>query len=107
MRKLSFVLAFVAATVAVNAQSKTFKPFKFDFAAGYAIPGGSGAKGGFLFAGEPKYAINDNITLGLRFEAAIMARATWDATTGTYMSGSVKAQGSYLLTGDYYINTNK
>ncbi|MFL5742274.1 MAG: hypothetical protein ACJ75B_18765, partial [Flavisolibacter sp.] len=89
MKKLSLVLAFVAATVAVNAQSKTFKPFKFDFAFGYAIPGGSGAKGGIIAAGEPKYAINDNITLGLRFEAAVMARATVDPNTGEMTSGSV------------------
>jgi outer membrane protein W len=107
MKKLSFMLAFVAATIAVNAQSKTFKPFKVDFAMGYAIPGGSGAKGGVLFAVEPKYALNDNLTLGVRFEGAVMARATVDPTTGEMTSGSVKAAGSYLLTGDYFINTNK
>ncbi|HWJ89917.1 MAG TPA: OmpW family outer membrane protein [Flavisolibacter sp.] len=106
MKKLSFLLAFVAGTVAVNAQSKTFKPFKADLAIGYAIPGGSGAKGGVLFAVEPKYALNDNIAIGLRFEGAVMARAAVDQTGNTVV-GDVKASGSYLLTGDYYLNTNK
>jgi outer membrane protein W len=106
MKKLSFVLAFIVATIAVNAQSTAFKTFKVDLATGYAIPGGSGAKGGVLFAVEPKYAVNDNITVGLRMEAAIMARATVDAT-GNLQEADVKASGSYLLTADYYLNTNK
>ena len=39
------------------AQSESeLKPFKIDVSFGYAIPGGSGAKGGVLFAVEPKYA---------------------------------------------------
>src|SRR5436305_11519596 len=102
MRKLIFALAFIAIAVGVNAQSKAYKPFKVDFATGYAIPGGSGAKGGVLFAIEPKYSINDNLTFGLRFEAAVMARASNDLETA-----EVKASGSYLATGDYYFNTNK
>jgi outer membrane protein W len=105
MKKLSLMLAFVAATIAVNAQSKSFKPFKVDFATGYAIPGGSGSKGGVLFAVEPKYAVNDNLTLGLRWEGAIMGRATLDSTG--FGTAEVKLAGSYLFTADYYLNTNK
>src|SRR4051812_24030587 len=106
MKKLSFMLAFVAGTLAVNAQSKTFKPLKADLAIGYAIPGGSGSKGGVLFAVEPKYSVSDNITLGLRFEGAIMARAAVN-DAGTTVVGEVKASGSYLLTADYFLTTNK
>ena len=106
MRKTSLMLALVVASIAVNAQSKSFKPFKVDFATGYAIPGGSGAKGGVLFAIEPKYALNDNIAVGIRFEGAVMARASIDQS-GQLSSGDVKASGSYLATGDYYFNTNK
>jgi len=104
MKKILFSTLLLGAAVVGNAQ--TFKPFKVDFATGYASPGGSGAKGGVLFAVEPKYAINDNITLGVRFEGAVMARATKDAS-GDYVAGDVKAAGSYLATGDYYFNTNK
>ena len=109
MKKLTFALALSAISFFTNAQetqSTTFKPFKVDIATGYAIPGGSGAKGGVVFALEPKYAINDNITLGLRFEAALTARAAVD-NNGETVTGDVKASGSYLATGDYFFNTNK
>ncbi len=106
MRKLTLVLAFFVSCFFAGAQSTVFKPFKVDLALGYAMPAGSGSKGGVLFAVEPKYAINDNITLGLRFEGAATARASVD-DNGNKVVGSVKASGSYLLTGDYFFNTNK
>lgn len=106
MKKISFVLLFVACALLGNAQSTVFKPFKVDLALGYAMPSGKGAKGGVLFAIEPKYAITDNITAGLRMEGAVMAQAQLDQTTGDLKSGSVKANASYLATGDYYFTTN-
>lgn len=105
MKKVILSILFLTIVVLGYSQSTTFKPFKVDFAIGYAVPGGSGAKAGVLFAIEPKYAVTDNISLGLRFEGAVVARATKDAN-GDYVSGDVKAAGSYLLTGDYYLNTN-
>ncbi len=106
MRKLSFSMILIALTVFANAQDLTFKPFKFDIAMGYAHPGGGGgAKGGLLFAFEPKYALNDNLTLGLRMEAAVMVRANVDAN-GEEVTGDAKASASYLATADYYFNTN-
>lgn len=106
MKKISFALACVIVSLLGNAQSTVYKPFKVDLAFGYAVPGGKGAKGGVLFAIEPKYAINDNITAGLRMEGAVMAQAQMDQSTGEVKSGSVKANGSYLATGDYYFTTN-
>jgi hypothetical protein len=105
MKKVLFCASLLCAAILGNAQSTVFKPFKVDFATGYAIPGGSGSKGGVLFAIEPKYALNDNITVGIRFEGAVMARAT--TVNGQEFTGDVKASGSYLATGDYYFNTNK
>lgn len=104
MRKFFLFALGMGCVVLSNAQ--TFKPFKVDFATGYAIPGGEGSKGGVLFAIEPKYALNDNIAVGLRMEGAVTARASVDAN-GDLKEGEVKAAGSYLLTGDYYFNTNK
>jgi OmpW family len=104
MKKITIVLLFSVACFFANAQSTTFKPFKFDIALGYAIPSGTGSKGGVLAAAEPKYAINDNIAVGLRLEVAVTARAGIDKTTGDVVSGDVKASGSYLLTGDYYFS---
>ncbi len=106
MKKIMAVLAFVGFGVAAQAQSTVFKPFKFDIATGYAVPGGKGSKAGFIFALEPKYAINDNITLGLRMEAAVTARAYVDQD-GSLKSADVKASGSYLATGDYYFSTER
>src|SRR3569833_275896 len=100
MKKVLMTALILASVICSNAQSTVFKPFKVDLAFGYAVPGGSGSKGGVLFAIEPKYAINDIIALGLRMEAAVMARATTDAS-GQEFTGDVKASGSYLATADY------
>jgi hypothetical protein len=108
--KKSMLLAIVLLTTAhVFGQEGTdriFKPFKVDVSAGFALPlsGGNGAKGGLLFAVEPKYAVAEQFAIGIRFEGAIMARAVID--NGTEVIGEAQANGSYLLTGDYYFNNN-
>ncbi len=89
-----------------NAQESEYKPFKVDISLGYAIPGGKGAKGGILFAVEPKYAVISNLSVGLRMEGAVVARFNGYDENGDVMDASVKAAGSYLATGDYYYNTN-
>lgn len=106
MKKMFICALVLQFSLLSQAQETTFKPFKFDIALGYAIPGGSGTKGGVIFAFEPKYALNDAITLGLRWEGAAMVRATVDET-GEDVKGDAKASASYLLTGDYYFNTNR
>ena len=107
MRKVSLLLVLLVVGMFVHAQDRVFKPFKVDIALGYANPsGGGGARGGVLFAIEPKYALNDNFALGLRFEGAVMVRANIDRN-GEDVSGEAKASGSYLATADYYFNTNK
>jgi len=88
-----------------NSQESEYKPFKVDVSLGYAIPGGEGAKGGILFAVEPKYAVISNLSVGLRMEGAIVARFSGYDENGNVMDASVKAAGSYLATGDYYFNT--
>lgn len=95
-----------AAAYAQQENDRIFKPFKVDVSAGFALPlsGGNGAKGGLLFAIEPKYAVAEQISIGLRFEGAIMARAVID--NGTEVIGEAQGNGSYLLTGDYYFNNN-
>jgi outer membrane protein W len=86
-------------------KAQTFEPFKVDIAAGAAIPSGTGSKGGVLFAVEPKYAVMDQISVGLRLEAAITARGAV-ASDGSSASGKVAASSSYVATGDYYFNNN-
>lgn len=98
-------------SMSANAQDKSeptsdLKPFKVDVSVGYAIPGGEGAKGGILFAVEPKYAVIPNLAVGLRMEAAIVARFNGYDENGDAMNASVKGAASYLATGDYYFTNN-
>jgi len=102
MKKLlSLGILFLCSMSMLHAQTGIFKPFKVDVSFGYAMPAGSGSKGGVLFAVEPKYAVLDQLAVGLRMEAAVTARAAV-APDGSSASGDVKASGSYLATGDYY-----
>lgn len=99
MKKV-FTLACLLAC-ATFAKAQEFKPFKVDLALGYAKPSGEGASGGVLFAVEPKYAIMDQLSVGLRWELALMARVSMDGTS------EVKGTSSYVPTLDYYFGTNK
>jgi hypothetical protein len=100
---IAFLCAFTIKSVA---QEGELKPFKVDVSLGYAIPGGSGAKGGVIFSVEPKYAVAENIAVGLRMEAAVMARFSGYDSNGDPVDADVKAAGSYLATGDYYFSNN-
>lgn len=105
MKKLYVILALTIASYTAMSQ-EALKPFKFDISLGYAIPGGTGAKGGVLFAGEPKYAVIPNLSIGLRFEGALMARFNGYDQEGNPVDASVKASASYLATADYYFTNN-
>ena len=103
------VSAFLYTQAQEKSESGTriFKKFKTDVSIGYAIQQGagktSGTKGGALFVIEPKYAVMDALSVGLRMEAAVTANI--DQTGNS--SSSAKANLSYLLTGDYYFSNNK
>jgi len=104
MKKFLMILLLAGCSKCAVAQiyDREFKPFKIDISAGYAIPQASGAKGGVLFAIEPKYSfIGDQVSFGLRLEAAVIkpAEDTNDIITA-------QANASALLTGDYYFNNN-
>ena len=108
MKKIYVFLCLTVLCMSAMAQSKSnseLKPFKVDVSVGYAIPGGSGSKGGILFAIEPKYAVISNLSVGLRFEGAVIARFAGYDNEGSTIA-DVKAAGSYLATGDYYLTNN-
>ena len=99
----------LSATISLSAKAQDggdLKPFKIDLSMGYAIPGGEGAKGGIIFAVEPKYAVIPNLAVGLRMEGAIIAKFSGYDEEGNAMNTKVKAAGSYLATGDYYFTNN-
>ena len=107
MKKIYLFLCLIALCFSAMAQSKSeFKPLKVDLSLGYAIPGGPGTKGGILFAVEPKYAVLSNLSIGVRFEGAVVARFSGYDADGDPLNASVKASGSYLATGDYYLWNN-
>jgi hypothetical protein len=104
MKKVYLILALAIVCLSSTAQLKSeYKPFKVDVSVGYASPAGSGAKGGVLFGLEPKYAVIPQISVGLRMEAAIVARFSGYDADGTPLDVNVKASGSYLATADCYI----
>lgn len=82
--------------------TRIFKKFKTDVSLGYAIPQGSGTKGGVLFVIEPKYAVMEQLSVGLRMEGAALANVDLNGETG-----KVRVLASYIATGDYYFNNNK
>ena len=108
MKNICLVLALgTILSLPTIAQKTELKPFKCDVSLGYAIPGGSGSKGGVLFAVEPKYNVMSQLAVGLRLEGALVARvgSTYDQY-GNPESISVKLSSSYLATGDYYFTNN-
>ena len=105
MKKLFFVVVFLCTVFIVKAED--YKAFRVDLGLGYAQPNSGG---GVLVAFEPKYAVIPNVSVGLRMELAAMAKVKWEYLNGQYLdngSTEVKANGSYLLTGDYHFTTNK
>jgi len=98
MKKFLFV-AVLLFGVAFAAQSQEYKPFRVDGGLGYGIPFGDVYKGGILFYAEPKYAINDYIAVGIRWEGALFGSSGEGVSIGL--------SSGYLATGDYYFNTNK
>src|SRR5436305_1299925 len=107
MKKLSIIFLFALTTKSLFAQKiwdREFKPFKIDVSAGYAMPQASGAKGGLLFAFEPKYAfLGDPLSFGLRLEAAVLTPVEDSTDISSQQS---QANVSALLTGDYYFSNN-
>jgi outer membrane protein X len=99
MKKPLFLCLAVFCVTFSHAQ--IFNPFKVDQAVGGAIPNGSGAKGGVLFSLEPKYAVISRLSVGVRIEAAIMARG-YVSSDGSTASANVSAAASYIATSDYY-----
>ncbi|PGH37380.1 MAG: hypothetical protein CRN43_21505 [Candidatus Nephrothrix sp. EaCA] len=107
MKKVSFLilLTVLAVTGKLAAQSESYTPWQVDWTLGFASPaGGEGAKGGLTFYVEPKFHINDHITVGIRAGAAALLKAPVDTNGKAIPGGSFSAAGigSYLATGNYY-----
>lgn len=105
--KIFSVITVLASILCCSAVAQSsLRPLKVDLSIGYAVPGGTGSKGGVLFVIEPKYAVIPQLSLGLRMEAALIARFGGYDAEGNPNNVDVKGSGSYLATGDYYFVNN-
>ena len=103
MKRILTVVVLVAIT-AFAAKAQEFKKFKVGLGAGYAMTSGEGAKAGVLLYLEPAYRIQDQILVGLRWEAAAVVRG-YDATVEAE-TASASLSGSTGLFGQYYFSNN-
>ncbi len=101
MKKL-FIVVILTCTAFIT-KAEEFKAFRVDLGLGYAIPNGGG--GGVIVALEPKYSVTPQISAGIRWEGAMMARTL--TLDGEKAEGELKLNSSFLITGDYHFTTNK
>lgn len=77
--------------------------FRVGMDLGYTVPTAGG--GGLLFYLEPKYNIQDNLNIGLRFGTAAMVRDLVYYSIADEVTGKISANVALGLTADYYFNT--
>ncbi len=79
-------------------RSQSNNPFKLDLLVGMAKS--SSSFGGGISI-EPKYCLNDKVSVGLKFESANAYGSI--SSTGPIISGPINSVSSYLITSEYYI----
>lgn len=102
MKKFTCVLA-LALLASTFTYAQEYKKFKVGVGLGYAMASGSGSSGGVLFTLEPAYRLQDNLSIGLRMESAVIVRGFSQSTTSASISAA--AIGSYTLNGQYYFGS--
>lgn len=101
MKKITLFLGLAVAMMfsANTANAQEEGKFRVGMNFGVAIPSGGA---GFMFDVEPKYNLNDNMNVGLRFGAAIIVKAVEVDGGGEFESAKASVNSSYLGTFDYY-----
>src|SRR5258706_3646916 len=102
MKKFTVVCA-LALLVTSFAYAQDYKKFKVGFGVGYAGASGNGSSGGVLATFEPAYRIQDNLSIGLRMEAAVITRG-YSQSIGS-ASLSIAGISSYTVNGQYYFGS--
>lgn len=94
--KSFFVLIFCVLTAgSLMSQAESYKAFEFELGIGYALASGD-VDGGIAFRLEPRYNLMDNLSVGLRYEAAAVAGSDDSEFT------EASTISSFLVTSDYY-----
>lgn len=91
-------LSCLSWAASVQAQDRQYKPFKVEIAGGVGIP--TSGRVGYLASIEPKYAINDQVSVGLRNESL----AIFQKPFGNLSTIGTLTVRSYSLTSDRYFN---
>ena len=107
MRITLLLVFFFAGLSSLFAQDRSFRAFRVDLNYGYALASkksiNSNGLSGTL---EAKYAFDDFLSIGLRFETTALPTLTLDSFGDYYDNGEVRALRSTFITGDYHFNTN-
>jgi Outer membrane protein beta-barrel domain len=100
MKKISVILCLVIVAASAS-YAQEYKKFRVGLGLGYALASGNGGSGGILIALEPSYRIQDNLSVGLKLETALLTRG-FSTAIPTGSSIDVAAIGSYTVNGQYY-----
>ncbi len=103
MKKTTYTLALALLVCSIG-YAQDYKKFKVGVALGYAGATGYGSSGGAIFTLEPAYRLQDNFSVGLRLESALITRGYSQSFTGT-ADINVAAIGSYTANGQYYFGS--
>ncbi len=102
MKKITYALALSFLISSTIGYAQDYRKFKVGLGLGYASAGGYGSSGGAIVTLEPAYRIQDNISVGLRLETAVITRGY--SQNFTTASIDVAAIGSYTVNGQYYFS---
>ena len=103
MKKITYALA-LSLLVTSMGYAQDYKKFKVGIALGYAGATGYGSSGGAIFTLEPSYRLQDNFSVGLRLESAVITRGYSQSFSGS-ADINVAAIGSYTVNGQYYFGS--
>ena len=107
MKRLSIIIgALILSVIHLYSQDRVYKPFKVDFGFTCDVPTNNDVSTGFGIYIEPRYAINDKFTIGLRIEGIYLnlGNVTIDYTSVKVSTTNVSP---ILITGDYYFSLEK
>lgn len=99
MKKFLIICSFLAIVSESFAQAEYHTPFRWDIGMHYARPKNYGF--GLGIYTEPKYLVNDNLSVGLRLEGTVLGRLKVNAASDN--GGSLGWVSSLLAISDYHI----
>lgn len=99
VKKFLIICSFFAIVSESFAQAEYHTPFRWDIGMHYARPKNYGF--GLGIYTEPKYLVNDNLSVGLRFEGTVLGRLKVNGSEES--GGSLGWVSSFLAISDYHI----